>query len=58
MHHYCYAIDNYEPDTTVEKLKAAGLTVRRAQNRVYFDDPDGLEVQVAAAHAGSTTTTP
>ena len=58
MHHYCYAIDDYEPATAVEKLKAAGLTVRRAQNRVYFDDPDGLEVQVAAAHAGSTTTAP
>ncbi len=58
MHHYCYAIDNYEPDTAVEKLKAVGLRVRRAQNRVYFDDPDGLEVQIAAAHAGSTTTTP
>ena len=58
MHHYCYAIDDYEPDTAVEKLQAAGLTVRRAQNRVYFDDPDGLEVQVAAAHAGSTTTMP
>ncbi len=58
MNHYCYAIDDYEPGTAVEKLKAVGLTVRRAQNRVYFDDPDGLEVQVAAAHAGSTTTTP
>ena len=58
MHHYCYAIDDYEPGAAVEKLKAAGLTVRRAQNRVYFDDPDGLEVQVAAAHARSTTTAP
>ncbi len=55
MNHYCYAIDDYEPGAAVEKLKAAGLTVRRAQNRVYFDDPDGLEVQVAAAHAGSIT---
>ena len=58
MHHYCYAIDSYEPGSAVEKLKAAGLTTRRAQNRVYFDDPDGLEVQVATAHAGSTTTPP
>ncbi len=58
MNHYCYAIDGYAPGTAVERLKEAGLTVRRAGNRVYFDDPDGLEVQVAAAHAGSTTTTP
>ena len=58
MHHYCYAINDYEPATVVEKLRAVGLTVRRTQNRVYFDDPDGLEVQVAAAHAGSITTAP
>ena len=30
------------------RLKAAGLTPRRRSDRVYFDDPDGLEVQVAA----------
>ena len=58
MHHYCYAINDYEPATVVEKLRAVGLTARRAQNRVYFDDPDGLEVQVAAAHTGSITTAP
>lgn len=49
MNHYCYSIPTYDPDDTVKRLKAAGLSPRRRSDRVYFDDPDGLEVQVAAA---------
>ena len=37
-----------EPHDAVARLKAAGLAPRRNGNRVYFDDPDGLEVQVTA----------
>jgi catechol 2,3-dioxygenase-like lactoylglutathione lyase family enzyme len=48
MHHYCYSIEKYDPDDVVETLKAEKLEPRRSGNRVYFDDPDGLEVQVAA----------
>jgi catechol 2,3-dioxygenase-like lactoylglutathione lyase family enzyme len=47
MNHYCYSIRGYDAANAVERLKAAGLTPRRADNRVYFDDPDGLECQVA-----------
>ena len=32
---------------TFETLTAAKLKPRRHENRVYFDDPDGLTVQVA-----------
>ena len=46
LNHYAYAISGYDPDRVVEKLKAAGLTPRREANRVYFDDPDGIEVQI------------
>ena len=46
--HYCYTIRDYEPAAVVERLEAAGLRPRRAGNRVYFDDPDGIEVQLAA----------
>ena len=46
LDHYCYRIDNYEAGAAVEKLQAAGLAARRQGNRVYFDDPDGIEVQV------------
>jgi hypothetical protein len=49
MDHYCYSIVKYDAAGAVETLKAAGLEPRRSGNRVYFDDPDGLEVQVAAA---------
>ena len=31
----------------VKTLECAGLNPRRRENRVYFDDPDGLTVQIA-----------
>ena len=49
LHHYCYSIPNYDPAEAVAKLKAAGLTSRREAGRVYFNDPDGIECQVASA---------
>ena len=48
MDHYCYTIRDYDPGRAVETLKSVGLQPVRRQNRVYFDDPDGLEVQVAS----------
>jgi hypothetical protein len=47
LHHYCYSIDNYDPDNAIQRLKAAGLPAKRRGGRVYFDDPDGIECQVA-----------
>ena len=47
LDHYSFAIDDYSADGAVARLEAAGLAPRRRQNRVYFDDPDGLEVQVS-----------
>jgi len=47
MDHYCYTVDNYDAGRSVDTLKAAGLTPTRHDNRVYFRDPDDLEVQVA-----------
>jgi catechol 2,3-dioxygenase-like lactoylglutathione lyase family enzyme len=49
LNHYCYAIRDYTADQAEEKLKAAGLKPRREDNRVYFPDPDGIEVQVAGS---------
>jgi catechol 2,3-dioxygenase-like lactoylglutathione lyase family enzyme len=48
MDHYCYSIEEYDPARAVATLEAAGLAARRRGDRVYFDDPDGLEVQVAS----------
>ena len=49
--HYCYTIKGYTADSAAETLQAAGFKPRRAENRVYFDDPDGLEVQLSAPNA-------
>jgi len=49
LNHYCYAIKGYDPDRAEAALKAAGLKVRREGGRVYFDDPDGIRVQVAGS---------
>ena len=49
LHHYCYSIANYDPADAVARLKAAGLAPKRRGDRVYFDDPDGIECQVAGA---------
>ncbi len=48
MDHYCYTVKGYDATDAVTRLEAAGLKPRRRSNRVYFDDPDGLEVQVSA----------
>ena len=47
LNHYCYAIRDFDVARAEEKLKAAGLKPRRQGGRIYFDDPDGIEVQVA-----------
>jgi predicted enzyme related to lactoylglutathione lyase len=51
MDHYCYAITDYDVREAEGKLRAAGLTPRVTGNRIYFPDPDGLVVQLAADRA-------
>ena len=48
MDHYCYSIKDYSVQVAEEKLRSAGLTPRVTGNRIYFPDPDGLVVQLAA----------
>lgn len=48
LDYFAFAIEGYQPGEAVARLEAAGLAPRRRGNRVYFDDPDGLEVQVTA----------
>jgi catechol 2,3-dioxygenase-like lactoylglutathione lyase family enzyme len=47
LDHYCYTIESYDPGRVAKTLEDAGLNPRRRENRVYFDDPDGLTVQIA-----------
>lgn len=46
LNHYCYAIKVYDPDKVLNQLQQAGLKPRREADRIYFDDPDGITVQV------------
>lgn len=46
MDHFCLTVEGYEAGDAMAKLEAAGLSPRRQEDRVYFDDPDGLEVQL------------
>ena len=48
LNHYCYAIRDFDVSACARKLEAAGLPPRVSGNRIYFDDPDGIEVQLAA----------
>jgi len=48
LHHYCYSVPDYDPDGAAERVRGSGLNPRRQSNRVYFDDPDGIGVQVSA----------
>lgn len=51
MDHYCYTIRHYDPGRVVKTLEGLKMKPRRTENRVYFDDPDGLEVQVSGRNA-------
>jgi catechol 2,3-dioxygenase-like lactoylglutathione lyase family enzyme len=51
LDHYCIAIDDFRPDEVMRKLKQQDLEPRRpaGTDRIYFHDPDGIEVQFSAA---------
>ena len=52
MDHYCYSVKNYDVNEAEAKLKAQGFEPRvvRDAGRIYFKDPDGLTVQLAASN--------
>ena len=48
LDHYCYAIENYSVRSAAERLESKNISPRIAGDRIYFDDPDGLEVQLSS----------
>jgi catechol 2,3-dioxygenase-like lactoylglutathione lyase family enzyme len=48
LDHYCYSVENYGVDRAAETLRGQGLEPRIRGNRIYFDDPDGIEVQLSS----------
>ncbi len=53
LNHYCYEVDGYDVNAAAETLRANDLPPRVSGSRIYFDDPDGLEVQLAAPGHGA-----
>lgn len=52
MDHFCLAVEEYDVQTAVKKLTENGHKPHRTADRVYFPDPDGLTVQLAARGHG------
>jgi metallothiol transferase len=50
LDHFCVAIEQFKPDAVMTQLTEKGLKPRRPSgtDRIYFHDPDGLEVQLSA----------
>lgn len=47
LHHYSFDIADYNQQAAADRLRKAGLTPKLRGTRIYFDDPDGIEVQVS-----------
>ncbi len=50
--HYCYSIDDYDQQRAAAKLRGENLVPSLQANRIYFQDPDGLTVQLASRTHG------
>jgi len=48
LNHYCFSIDDYDVAKAEETLNSENLNPRREGNRIYFSDPHGITVQLAA----------
>jgi catechol 2,3-dioxygenase-like lactoylglutathione lyase family enzyme len=48
MDHYCYSVPDYDQQDAARRLRAEGIAPRLRGSRIYFADPDSLEVQLAA----------
>jgi catechol 2,3-dioxygenase-like lactoylglutathione lyase family enzyme len=48
LHHYCYTIEDYDQQEAADRLRAVDLEPSLQGGRIYFSDPDGITVQLAA----------
>jgi hypothetical protein len=50
LDHFCIAIEDFKADAIMNELNRQGLKPRRPSgtDRIYFPDPDEIEVQVSA----------
>ena len=47
LNHFCFSVDDYDVGDAETKLNAEGLKPRVSGRRIYFNDPHGIEVQLA-----------
>ena len=49
IHHFCVGVDDYDIQEAATKLEGAGIEpfVRQDRPEIYFDDPDGVRVQLS-----------
>ncbi len=54
LNHYCLSIKDYEVGRVTAELERQRLNPRQpsGSSRVYFDDPDGIEVQLSSPNHG------
>ncbi len=45
--HFCFSVEDYEPESVMAKLAKHGIESTRREDRVYFKDLNGLTVQVS-----------
>lgn len=45
--HFCFSVEDYEPDEVKAKLARHGIDSTRREDRIYFRDLNGLTVQVS-----------
>ena len=49
LNHYCYSVKNFDVAEAERTLDEAGLEPRREGGRIYFQDNQGLTVQLSTA---------
>lgn len=48
LNHFCFSVEDYDVVKAEETLAENGLNPRREGNRIYFNDPHGITVQLAS----------
>ncbi len=52
MNHYCYSVAGYDVEKAAASLRGVGIEPRVRGQRIYFDDAEGLEVQLSGPDHG------
>ena len=48
LNHFCFSVEDYDVGKAEDTLSEKGLNPRREGNRIYFNDPHGITVQLAS----------